>query len=339
MTSNSAAWLVGEKVKPLKVEGAPYTLPGDNEILVKNAAIAVNPVDWSVQDLAIFPVTYPTILGTDLAGEVVEVGPSVTKFKKGDRVAGLGIGTVTGQSSGSGFQQYTIVPSGLASPIPDDLAFERAAVLPLCLATAAAGLYEDDHLHLQYPSLNPTSNGKTVFIWGGATSVGSNAIQLAVASGYHVITTASSKNFDYVKNLGASQVFDYNKPGVIDEIVAALDSRETGGILDAASFNGAVEACLELATKAKKAKHVSMVRHPPKELPEGVTVKMAFATTINGNAVGKAIFDEFLPQALASGKYIAAPDPHVIGSGLEHVQAGLDYLKAGVSAQKVVITL
>ncbi|KAL8926857.1 MAG: hypothetical protein Q9208_002666 [Pyrenodesmia sp. 3 TL-2023] len=339
MASNSAAWLVGEKVKPLEVREAPYTLPGDDEILVKNAAVAINPVDWVVQDMAIFPKTYPTILGTDLAGEVVEVGKSVSKFKKGDRVLGFGVGTVTGRDSGSSFQQYTVIPSALASIMPDDLSFERACVLPVCLATAAAALYQDDHLHLQYPSLNPTPINKTLFIWGGACSVGSNAIQLGVASGYHVLTTASAKNFDYVKKLGASQVFDYNKPNVVDEIVAALDSQDTVGLFDAASFNGAIEACIELATKAKNVKFISTVRPPPEEVPTGVAVKMAFATALQGTDLGRAIFDDFLPQAFASGKYLVAPDPLVIGKGLEHVQAGLDKLKAGVSAQKVVIAL
>lgn len=162
---------------------------------------------------------------------------------------------------------------------------------------------------------------------------------MAVASGYRVFTTASSKNFDYAKRLGASQVFDYNKPNVVDEIAAALDSQETVGIFDAASFNGAIEACIELAHKAKSVKSISTVRPSPKEIPTGVTVKQAFAASLHGNDVGKAIFDDFLPQALASGKYLAAPDPFVMGKGLEHVQAGLDKLKAGVSAQKIVIAL
>ncbi|KAI4124190.1 MAG: hypothetical protein LQ338_004938 [Usnochroma carphineum] len=339
MTSNSAAWLVGEKVKPLEVKEAPYTLPGEDEILVKNAAVAVNPVDWAIQEMAIFPITYPTILGADVAGEVVEVGQSVTKFKKGDRVLGFALGQITHQNRNAGFQQYTVIPSACASIIPDTLSFERASVLPLCHATAAAALYLDNDLHLQYPSLHPTPTGKSVLIWGGASSVGSNAIQLAVASGYHVLTTASSKNTDYVKELGASQVFDYKKPDVIDEIVAAMDSRETVGIFDAVSTNGAIQSCLDVAAKTKKDKFVVTVRQPPKELPEGVTAKMCFASEIKDNEVGKAVFDDFLPQALANGKFVAAPDPHVIGHGLEHVQAGLDYLKAGVSAEKIVITL
>ncbi|KAL8954753.1 MAG: hypothetical protein Q9193_007100 [Seirophora villosa] len=336
MASNSAAWLVAEKVKPLEVRPSPYALPAENEILVKNGAIAINPVDWVQQELAIFPLKYPAILGRDVAGQVVEVGQSVSRFKKGDRVLGVAL---CQNHIGSGFQHYTAISSGLASVIPDTMSFERACVLPLCVATAAAGLYQEDHLQLQYPSLSPASNGKALFIWGGSSSVGSNAIQLAVASGYQVLTAVSAPNFDYAKSLGASHVFDYKKSGVIDEIAEALNSTSTAGIFDAISANGAIQACLELATRVRDTKFVSTVRHPPKELPNGVTAKMAFAIDISNNKVGKAIFEDFLPQALAQGSYVAVPDAHVIGKGLEHVQAGLDYLKAGVSAQKVVVSL
>lgn len=155
MTSNSAAWIVGEKVKPLEVKSAPYTSPGEDEILVKNAALAVNPVDWAFQELALFPSHYPTILGNDVAGEVVEVGKSVTKFRKGDRVLGFALGHISHHDSEGGFQLYTILQPVLTSAIPDDLSYDRACVIPVCLATAAAGLYQDDHLHLQYPSLSP----------------------------------------------------------------------------------------------------------------------------------------------------------------------------------------
>ena len=74
------------------------------------------------------------------------------------------------------------------------------------------GLFETSNLNLQYSkSLNRPSTGKVVLIWGGSTSVGSNAIQLAVAAGHEVVSTASPRNFDCVKSLGASAVFDSNK--------------------------------------------------------------------------------------------------------------------------------
>lgn len=339
MTSNSAAWLAGEKVRPLEVKTAPYTSPGENEILVKNAAVAVNPVDCKLQELAIFPLQYPIILGSDVAGEVVEVGKSVTSFKKGDRVLGLANWHASQKNSEAGFQLYSILQPVFTSSIPDDLSFDRASVIPLCLATAAAGLYQDHSLHLQYPSLSPQPTSKTLLIWGGASCVGSNAIQLAIASGYEVITTASAKNFEYVKKLGASQVFDYNKANVIDDVVATLDAKVTVGIFDAVSANGAIEACLEVSSKARNGLLVSTVRPLLQATPSGVQAIFVQAAAIKDTNVGKAIFVDFLPQALASEKYVAAPDPHVVGKGLEHVQAGFDALAGGVSAEKVVISL
>ncbi len=71
MPSNTAAWLDSPKQTPLEVKPAPYTNPQDHEIVVKNGAVAINPVDWALQAMAIFPIHYPAILGTDLAGWVI----------------------------------------------------------------------------------------------------------------------------------------------------------------------------------------------------------------------------------------------------------------------------
>lgn len=68
MPSNTAAWQVSPKRMPFEITPAPYTTPQDHEIVVKNGAVAINPVDWALQMMAIFPIDYPAILGTDLAG-------------------------------------------------------------------------------------------------------------------------------------------------------------------------------------------------------------------------------------------------------------------------------
>jgi len=70
--------------------------------------------------------------------------------------------------------------------------------------------------------LAPKATGKTILIWGGSSSCGSSTIQLAAAAGLTVATTASNANREYVKSLGATQVFDHNDPNVIDEILKAL---------------------------------------------------------------------------------------------------------------------
>jgi NADPH:quinone reductase-like Zn-dependent oxidoreductase len=79
------------------------------------------------------------------------------------------------------------------------MSYEDAVVIPLGLATAAAGLFDKTQLGLQLPQAPACpATGKTAVVWGGSTSVGCIAIQLAVAAGYEVFTTASPKNFDYM---------------------------------------------------------------------------------------------------------------------------------------------
>ena len=140
-------------------------------------------------------------------------------------------GVFWAQPESCGFQKYVSVPPLLAVPIPDTMSYEKAAVMPCCFLTAAAAFYQKGYLNLQRPSLDPQPNGKTLFIWGGSGAVGMNTIQLAKAAGYEVITTASAKNFELCKALGADLVIDYNVPGVIDRIVAALkDKTVVGGV-------------------------------------------------------------------------------------------------------------
>ncbi|KAI9731740.1 MAG: hypothetical protein M1834_004529 [Cirrosporium novae-zelandiae] len=340
MPSNTAAWLTAAKA-PLEVKSAPYTSPGENEVVIKNGAVAINPVDWAIQAVgtALFSwITYPTILGQDIAGEVVEVGSAVSRFKIGDRVLGHALG-IECRPHVSAFQEYTVLQANLASPIPSTLSYENAAVLPLGLSTAASGLFQKDYLALQHPSVPPKPTGKALLIWGGATSVGSNGIQLAVAAGYEVITTASPKNFDYVKKLGASQAFDYHSKTIVDELVAALNGKIVAGVFDSIGVNGVFETCADVLLKTKGNKFIATCKPPPEKIPDGVSTKFIFGSSLKNNEVGDAIYANFLPKALAEGKYIVAPDPEVVGKGLEYIQAGFDLQKKGMSAKKVVISL
>lgn len=90
MTSNKAAWL-HEAGTPLQVGDAPMPIPGPNEIVIQNAAIAINPLDTHMQDAGVFVQQWPAIFGCDVAGTVHQVGSEVQRFKKGDRVIGYRI--------------------------------------------------------------------------------------------------------------------------------------------------------------------------------------------------------------------------------------------------------
>ena len=219
MPPNEAAWLTRPKTsRPLEVKEAPYTSPNNNEIVVKVHAVAINPIDWfkagKGYDFVFSWIKTPFVIGTDLAGEVVEVGPGVIRFKVGDRVLsfGLGVNKSFNTSAKSAFQLYTVCLDHMTSPIPGTMSYEEASVIPLGLTTAACALFQSDQLNLQRPTIPSKPSGKTVLVWGGSTSVGCNAIQLAVAAGYEVVTTCSTKNFALCTQLGASHCFDYKSP-------------------------------------------------------------------------------------------------------------------------------
>jgi NADPH:quinone reductase-like Zn-dependent oxidoreductase len=372
MPANAAAWLPAKHAK-LKVGAASYRSPHKNEIVIRTCAVAVNPVDWIKQmtgDLMFAWIKYPCILGSDVAGEVVEVGSAVVRFKVGDRVLGHALGTskARNEAAQGAFQNYTVLVSHMATPIPADMTFERAAVLPLAISTAACSLFQADHLALHHPSASPKPTGKTLLVWGGSTSVGSNAIQLAVAAGYEVIATASPRNFDYVKGLGAVAAFDYNSKTVAEDVIRAFDGRISAGAI--AIGQGSADVCLDIVHACKGDKFVSTASAPVAfdDLPErggmtlkllglmfkfvssgiamalkarrlGVRTKFIFGDTLADNEVGSLIYVDFLPRALAEGRYIAAPDPMVVGKGLEAVQTGFEIQKEGVSAKKVVVAL
>jgi len=367
--TNTAAWL-STKQSPLQVGPAPYTPPKADEIVVRNRAVSMNPMDWIKQvagDFLFNWIKYPFVLGSDSAGEVVEVGSAVSRFKVGDRVLGHAAGTDPKRNSAAegSFQTYTVILERMASSIPAAMSYEDASVLPLGLSTAACGLFEKDQLALDHPSASSRPNGKTLLVWGGSTSVGSNAIQLAVAAGYEVFTTASPRNFDYCKKLGASRVFDYKDANVVPDLIGALSGKTIAGAL--AIGAGSPEACVAVVRACEGKKFVSIATYPisfdqplGQNVPvlatvsrflwfsvkvwlmtrlRGIRSKLIFGSSLVHSDVGRVVYAEFLPQALAERRFLAAPEAQVVGTGLASIQAALDVQRRGVSAKKIVVSL
>lgn len=88
MSLNRAAYLLAARKTPLEVQQAPYPSPDPGTIVVRNHAVAINPIDWKLQKFEILPLKYPFILGVDVAGEVIAIGSGVTNFTLGQRVIG-----------------------------------------------------------------------------------------------------------------------------------------------------------------------------------------------------------------------------------------------------------
>ncbi|KAK3107945.1 hypothetical protein LTR53_018003, partial [Teratosphaeriaceae sp. CCFEE 6253] len=234
---------------------------------------------------------------------------------------------------------YSRVKAGKAAVLPKSITYAAGSVLPLALDTAAVGLYSDGDkgLGLPPPSLDPKPSGKVLVLWGGSSSVGALVTQLAVASGVKVITTASTHNFGFCKDAGASEVFDYKSLSVVDDVVAAVKSTgaEFVGLYDAISLpDDSYKYTLPIVEKLGGGV-LSIVLPPPENAPKGVKPAGVFGI----NDMTHGIWEDYVTPALEAGKLRCLPPPQVVGKGLEAVQAGLDANKKGVSAKKVVIEL
>ena len=169
-------------------------------------------------------------------------------------------------------------------------------------------------------------------------------------------------------SLGASHVFDYNSPTVVADITAALQGRTLAGAVAVGTTSAAacvriLGACQGNRSVAIATPPVSFARlldedrsryEPARVLARLVTsnvtlqvrarlrrvrARYIFGTTLKANEVSTAIYRDFLPAALADGRYVAAPSPVVVGTGVQDIQHALDAQRGGVSATKVVVAL
>ncbi|KAL7751438.1 hypothetical protein RI367_003298 [Sorochytrium milnesiophthora] len=361
--SNQAAWF-SKPGAPLEVAAAPMPTAGPNEIVVKNAAIALNPVDFKVQDSGFSVRQWPAVLGCDVAGVVQEVGSDVKHFKKGDRVIGYTnctistgrdvvdqgarhtVGLLSGRPQDGAFALYSTVQATKAAILPDNIPFTDGVVLPLALETAVGGLFVKEAtptmggaltpaLALPYPSLKDVpQTGKTLVVYGGSSSVGTATIQLASAAGVKVIAIAGKSNADLCKRCGAAEVFDHKDPAFVDKVVQAVGTTGFVGVYDAISTPETYTNSLAILAKLGGG-HLACVLYPPATLPSNV--KAGFISGINEAAT--PVWTEYVTPALESGELQCLPKPTIVGKGLESINDGLKKLQAGVSATKLVVEL
>jgi NADPH:quinone reductase-like Zn-dependent oxidoreductase len=181
----------------LLYEDAPRPKPGKGEILIRVHAAGVNPIDWKVRAgymKDFIPHSFPLILGWDVSGVIEEVGPNVSRFKKGDEVYSLPDHTRNGA-----YAEYIVVRESEVALKPNALHHVRAAAVPLATLTAWQALFDTAQLQPR----------QRVLIHGAAGGVGHFAVQLAKWKGAHVIGTASAKNHEMLYKLGADELIDY----------------------------------------------------------------------------------------------------------------------------------
>lgn len=182
----------------LTLREVPRPTPAAGEVLIQTRAIGVNPVDWKTrQGRGVAPriQQLPLILGWDVAGTVIQVGPQVTSCSVGASVFGM----VRFPNPGATYAEFVAAPVEQLALIPKTMDDVQAAAVPLAALTAWQALFSTAQLQ----------KGQTVLIQAAAGGVGHLAVQLAKIHGAHVIATASSRNVEFLQRLGVDQIIDY----------------------------------------------------------------------------------------------------------------------------------
>jgi NADPH:quinone reductase-like Zn-dependent oxidoreductase len=216
----------------LEIVELPDPHPGPGQVRIAVRAAGVNPSDWKKRQGLMDP-DLPQTLGYEAAGIVDELGEGVTDMAVGDRAFGF---------SAEGAAQAELAVLSWYAPIPPSLDFAAAAALPAAVETATRALDQLD-----------TESGSTLLINGASGSVGSAAVQLAVARGARVIGTASPANHEYLRSLGAEPVA-YGE-GLTERVRAlaphgvdrALDAAGSGVLPDLIDLTGTPDHVITIA--------------------------------------------------------------------------------------------
>ncbi|KAL8129283.1 hypothetical protein V2J09_018438 [Rumex salicifolius] len=188
----------GGGVAGLKHVEVPIPEAKADEVLLKVEAVALNPVDWKIQKgmlRPLFPRKFPCIPGTDLAGEIVQVGSGVSKFKPGDKVVAY-----LNASTGGGLAEYAVAKDSLTVARPEEVSAAEGASLLVAGLTAHQALTQSCGIKLE-----GTEEKKNVLITAASGGVGHYAVQLAKLGNAHVTATCGARNMDFVRSLGADE--------------------------------------------------------------------------------------------------------------------------------------
>ncbi|KAK8288101.1 hypothetical protein V6Z12_D07G103500 [Gossypium hirsutum] len=188
----------------LKHVEVPIPPPNKGEILLKLEATSLNPIDWKIQKgilRPLLPRKFPHIPASDVAGEVVQVGPGVTNYKVGDKVVSL-LDHLTG-----GLAEYAVATENLTVARPPEISVAEAAGLPMAGLTAHRAV-----THGAGVKLDGSGQQLNLLITAASGGVGHYAVQLAKLGNTHVTATCGARNLDFVKSLGADEVLDYKTP-------------------------------------------------------------------------------------------------------------------------------
>ncbi|KAJ4310443.1 hypothetical protein N0V84_010975 [Fusarium piperis] len=362
MATHLAALAVAKGAR-FELQTRPTPKPGPGELLIEVKSVALNPADGIMRASGLFIPDYPTVIGFDMSGLVLEVGDNVPVSPDEDlffqpgvtRVAAYAASFWRSYKSEYGFfQEKCIIPWQHAMPLPDDISWNQAATLPVS-AEVALSAWDAMGIPRLGEAAQKSIKGKeeALLVWGASSSVGTMGVQSARllredpdSAFAAVYATASTANHEYVCSLGADRVFDYKDPKVLGAIVSA--AREDGLVIrncylamgKLAPCQSVLKAFLEDGGGNRKAKIASAPLIPSDaETVDGLEAMFVAPSDDENERLAQLRYwlGTWLRENLAEGNVRPSPEPKVVGKGLGAINDGLDELMRGVSCTKLVV--
>ncbi|KAI1127500.1 GroES-like protein [Nemania abortiva] len=343
---------------PYEVRKFPTVPPKGDEIMVNIKWTASTPLDLHQADGSLL-VQHPMRTGSAGAGVVVEVGPDVKHFEVGDAVFGF---APPQEPQWSTHQEYSTAPEWAYGKVPEGFSLEEAITVPTNLVTAFNTIATDLKLPTPWPkpaAYRPPGADEHILVWGAASSVGQYTIQVLKYYGYkQIIATASPKHHALIKELGASDVYDYRSPTIVDDLLKGAQGGEGPAFPLIVDCIGSQEGTLAPISKvAQSGSTVAVMlpvilKHARKDIaPEysmDATTSVEWAPGVNVSGVRTHFYyrnemfreklqTEIIPALLAQG--IVQPNRYRVIEGetlLERAKKALDVMREGVSGEKLV---
>ncbi|KNG80231.1 putative alcohol dehydrogenase [Aspergillus nomiae NRRL 13137] len=349
------------KGQPFEIRARPTPKPGPDELLIAVKSVALNPADTIMRDQGLFIPAYPTVIGFDMSGLILEAGDNVpVSFRPGiTRVAAYAALVWKSCDPDYGpFQERCLVPWQHAVPLPDEgMSWNHAATLPVAVqvplsAWDAMGIPRVE----EAPAKNIMEKTEALLIWGASSSVGTMGVQTARllredanSSFAAVYATAGSANLSYVGSLGADRVFDYKDSRVVDAIISAAKEDRlvirhcflaTGQL---APCQAVLKTFLGEDQEGKNTNTAKIASAPvvpqDAEVVDGVETMFVMPSMVEGERLEQFRYwiGTWLRENLVKRTIRPSPQPSVVGKGLGVINAGLDKLREGVSCTKLVV--
>ncbi|RYP75501.1 hypothetical protein DL771_002386 [Monosporascus sp. 5C6A] len=357
-TSTHKALVIVAPRQPYEIHQYPTIAPQADEVLVKVLFTSSTPLDLHQADGGLL-IEPPFRTGSSCAGFVVEVGPEVKHLQPGDKVFGFG----RQDAKEKPHQEFVTGPAWTFGKIPEGFSMEEAVTLPTNFVTVFNTMWADLDLPTPWPKpeeYTPPRAHDNILIWGASSSVGQYAIQILKFYGYrNLIATASPANHQRLRELGASEVYDYRSPTIVDDLLEP--HRKDGAspafpmIIDCiGSVPGSLRHISKVAQSGSTVavmlpvilKHATREEAPEYSMDASTSVEWAEGVTPRGVRTHFFWRNEFfveklqsviMPEMLARG--IVKPNKYRLVEGrdlLEGATKALDLLRDGVSAEKLV---